>query len=92
MKFLVSILLLLITTIYILPVKEAVNGGFSICMADMENEKEESDKKEKPKDFFPTPVSDLFLKMRCCNRPQHIAFNIPVPFHTIETPPPDNNG
>lgn len=92
MKFLISILLLLVTTIYILPVKEAVKCGFSICMADIENDKEESNKKEKPKDFFPATASDIFLKMACCNRQQHIAFNIPVPLHIIETPPPDNNG
>ena len=85
-------MLLLITTIYILPVKEAVRGGFSICMADMENEKEESNKKETPKDFFPAPASDIFLKMTCSKRQHHIAFNIPVSLHTIETPPPDNIG
>ena len=92
MKFLLSILLLLITTIYILPVKEAVKGGAAICMADMENEKEESDKKEKLKEFFSLSASSIFLTTACCNRYQHIAFNIPVPLHTVETPPPDNNG
>ena len=85
-------MLLLITTIYILPVKEVVKGGAAICMADMENEKEETDKKEKLKDFFSVSASDIFLNLACCNRHQHIAFNIPVPLHTIETPPPDNNG
>ena len=92
MKFLLSILLLCITTIYILPVKEAVKGGASICMTDMGNEKEESDKKEKLKEFFSFSVSDVFLNITRCNRHQPIAFNIPVPLHTVETPPPDDNG
>ena len=92
MKFLLTILLLCITTIYILPVKEAFKGGVSICMADKGNEKEESDKKENLKEFFSGSSSDIFLSITHCNRHQHIAFNIPVPLHTVETPPPDNNG
>ena len=92
MKFLLSILLLLITSIYILPVKEALKGGTAICLADIENEKDESNKKEKLKEFFLASASDIFLTITYYSRHQHIAFNIPVPLHTIETPPPDNNG
>jgi hypothetical protein len=92
MKFFLSILLFLITSVYILPVKEIIDNSNDICMADMDDEKGESEKKEKAKELFYSIVSDIAVKNlnRCWH--QHAAFNIPMPLHTIESPPPDNNG
>jgi hypothetical protein len=91
MKLLLSILLLITTSLYILPAKEIFKNTASICMTDVDDEKGESDKKEKVKDFFSfaeyyTHYSDAY----CCT--QHTApFNLQALLHLVETPPPDFN-
>jgi uncharacterized protein YxeA len=89
MKIIVSILLLLITSLYILPVKEMLTKGNAVCMADMDEEKEENEKKEKSKEliFFNNTAFDFNNNYSSLH--QFVSFNIPVPLHTIETPPPD---
>jgi hypothetical protein len=89
MKIVISILLLLITSIYILPVKEMLSKGNAVCMADMDEEKEENEKKEKSKELFPTVITTVLYTDNYSSLHQFISFNIPVPLHTIETPPPD---
>jgi uncharacterized protein YgfB (UPF0149 family) len=89
MKILLSILLLLITSTYILPVKEMLAKGNAVCMADMDEEKEENEKKEKSKELFSFSNTLVILTHSYHNIHQFVSFNIPVPLHTIETPPPD---
>lgn len=88
MKLVISILLLLITSLYVLPVKELLNEGTAICMVDIEDEKEES-KKEKNKELFTSIYSVAFFDQNTCV--QYSLNNIHRPFvlHTVETPPPD---
>lgn len=89
MKFFISILLLFITGLYILPVKEMLAKSNAVCMTDIDGEKEETEKKEKSKELFSfSNVIDI-LPYSCANIHQFVAFNIPVPLHAIETPPPD---
>jgi hypothetical protein len=89
MKMLLSISLLLITSLYILPVKEMLIKGNTVCMADMDEEKEENEKKEKSKELFSTIITSVLYTDDYSSLHQFISFNIPVPLHTIETPPPD---
>ncbi len=89
MKIIVSILLLIITSLYILPVKEMLSKSSAICMADMDGEKEENEKKEKSKELFSFNNTAVTLINNYSYRHQFVCFNIPVPLHTIETPPPN---
>jgi hypothetical protein len=90
MKFILSILLLLITSVYILPVKEMLCKSDSICMADMDSEKEDCSKKEKNKDLFSYINTAYVIVNNVCNNKYHqISFSIPALLHTVETPPPD---
>lgn len=83
-----SILLLLITSLYVLPVKETFANVSAICMTDME-EKEENNKKEKIKELFSCSNSYMITEdtYKCTH--QHTVVSIPAILHTIETPPPD---
>jgi hypothetical protein len=89
MKFIISILLLLITSAYILPVKEMLYGHADICMTDMDADKEDCSKKEKAKDLF--FYSNTFVVIKDSYNIAHgnISFAIPSLLHTVETPPPD---
>jgi hypothetical protein len=82
-------LLLLITSLYILPVKEMLSKGNAICMADMDGEKEENEKKEKSKELFSFNNAAFTLANNYSSQHQFVSFNIPVPLHTIEIPPPN---
>lgn len=57
-------------------------------MTDLE-EKEDNNKKEKFKELFSFSNSYAVTEDRYTCQHQHIAFNIPVILHTVETPPPD---
>jgi type III secretory pathway component EscU len=89
MKFFLSILLLLTTAFYVLPVKEILTAGHDICTVDMDEDKEENNKKEKAKDLF--SFSNVYIVIKDTYRFTHyfLSFSIPVLLHTVETPPPD---
>lgn len=89
MKIGLSILLLLITAVYILPVKQYCIGEAVVCTTDMDNEKEENNKKEKEKELFSHIAAYHFKNPFHFNTYGHLAYSIPVPLHTVETPPPD---
>jgi hypothetical protein len=89
MKIIISILLLLITSLYILPVKEILSKSSAMCMADMDGEKEENEKKEKSKELFSSGNTTVAYMDNYSSRHQFVSFNITVPLHTIETPPPN---
>ena len=87
MKTLFSILLLLLTSIYILPVKETLVDCNNICLTDVEDEKQKNKKKEKELFSF----SNSYIKIRDSYTSTHfrVSFNIPILLRTVETPPPD---
>lgn len=89
MKTFFAILLLLITAVYILPVRQYVNGEAVVCTTDMDNEKEENNKKEKEKELFSHSAAYHFKNSFRFTIYGHFAYSIPVPLHTVETPPPD---
>jgi hypothetical protein len=89
MKIILSILLLLVTGIYILPVKEHFSNNTVAGTTDIDNEKEEIKKKEKEKELFSFSSASFFTNSFYGNMYGHLCFSIPVPLHTVETPPPD---
>ena len=92
MKNFFTIFLLLATAHYILPVNEFIKDTPGISITDLADEKEESSNKEKFKEFISVSVFAVFLPVKSCSRYQHSILNLPALLHTIETPPPDNNG
>jgi hypothetical protein len=91
MKFIYTIFLLLTTAIYVLPVREFIKAGCTISVTDMADENEEHNNKEKLKEFI-FVSTHVFLPIKACSSYQHSVFSLPAQFHSIETPPPDNNG
>jgi len=89
MKSVFSFLLLLTTAFYVLPVKEVLSGKQGICMTDVDDEKEENNKKEKSKELFSFSNAFTIVKHNHSNTFHYISFPIPQLLHTIETPPPD---
>jgi hypothetical protein len=90
MKIVLSILILLVTCLYLLPVKELFKSETAVCMADMDEEKEETCNKEKVKDMINFSISNMVFVSFSMYRQQHSATKMPVMFYIIETPPPDN--
>jgi hypothetical protein len=88
MKVVLSILLLFVTGIYILPVKEHLNNTVT-CSAEMDTDKEETNKKEKEKELFTYSTPDIYFTDSYSSVYEHLSFTITVPLHTVETPPPD---
>lgn len=92
MKFIYTIFLLLITAAYILPVKDIIKGSPGISITDVAEEKEEIKNKEKAKEFIAIPVDEIFIPINDLSKYQNNKLSLPALLHTIETPPPDNNG
>lgn len=89
MKVFFSILFLVATAFYVLPVKELLTAGNDICVADMEKEKEDNNKKEKSKELFSFGTVYTIIKDTYSHSLTSLPFFIPVLQHTVETPPPD---
>lgn len=89
MKIIISILLLFVIGIYILPVKEMLNKESTIWLTDINEEKEETEKKEKSKELFYFNTTTFYISKSICTLRQHIIFNIPVSHYTVDSPPPD---
>jgi type III secretory pathway component EscU len=89
MKFFLSILLLLTTAFYVLPVKEILTAGHDICNVDMDEEKEDINKKEKAKELFSSSNIYTIIKDTYSHTHHFLTLSVPVLLHTIETPPPD---
>jgi hypothetical protein len=92
MKLIYTIFLLFITAVYFLPVKDIIKGSPGISMTDVAEEKEEIKNKEKSKEFISFAPYKIFIKVNNRNNPWKNIHNLPTLLHTIETPPPDNNG
>ncbi len=89
MKFVLSILLLLITSTYLLPVKELLADKHKICMADMDEQKEDCYKKEKAKEFFNFAPDLTFISCTYNVTQHYFTPAVTTLLHTVETPPPD---
>lgn len=89
MKNFFIIFLLLITAVYILPVKDFIKSTPGISITDLADEKEES-VKEKSKEFITDFSPFIILTAKNRINFQYCRFNLPAPLHTIETPPPDS--
>jgi hypothetical protein len=92
MKFIYTIFLLLITAAYILPVKDIIKGSPGISITDVAEEKEETKIKEKAKEFISFSAVEIFAPVKDLSKDQNNKLSLPSLFHTIEVPPPDNNG
>lgn len=89
MKTVLSILLFLVTCIYILPVKETIKGNVLISLADMDDTKEENSKKEKQKELFSITITVRLINKITVGGYSHIHSPVPASLHIVETPPPD---
>jgi len=89
MKIVLSILLLFITSMYVLPVKDLFAAKNSVCMADMDEGKEDDCKKEKAKEFFNFTTSFIYITDNYTCTHLHITPVVQTLLHTVETPPPD---
>ena len=86
---LLSIFLIVVTSIYVLPVKELLTEKQHICMADMDETKDDVCKKEKVKDLFTISSPAFFIPVNRQAMPFHPAAGTITVLHTVETPPPD---
>jgi hypothetical protein len=92
MKFIYTIFLLVITAVYILPVKDFIKDSPGISITDFAEEKEEGNNKEKLKEFISFAPIEISIWLNTFSTLVPSSLNLPAFFHTIETPPPDNNG
>jgi hypothetical protein len=89
MKVFLPILLLLVTSLYILPVKEMFYGHTDVCLTDMDTDKDDCSKKEKAKELFSYNIPVVLIKKSHCIPQYYLSPAIPSLLHTVETPPPD---
>ncbi len=89
MKFIVSILLLLATSLYILPVKDFICSKHNVCLADMDETKDDVCKKEKVKELFTFTSLVIFIPLNQQLTHFHTTPVVNSLLHTVETPPPD---
>jgi hypothetical protein len=90
MRIVLSILLLVVTALYVLPVKELLcDETISVSMADADEEKNENKKKEKEIVFYSFADKFSLGSNEATPITFHYYYNIPVLLHTVETPPPN---
>jgi hypothetical protein len=89
MKLFLSIFLLLITALYVLPVKEILTAGHDICFADLDKCKEECKTKENAKELFVCDTIYPVINDSYSFNHYSKHLDIPVLIHTVETPPPN---
>jgi hypothetical protein len=87
MKRIFSILLLLTMVIYILPVKQSIVDSIGITMSDIDDEKNETDKKT----IVILSYNDIVPVNPCasCSASKYHFGNLHALLHLVETPPPD---
>ncbi len=77
---------------YLLPVKDFIKDTPGISITDLAEEKEESNNKEKLKEFISFAPIEISVSLNSISTLVPNRLNLPAFFHTIETPPPDSNG
>lgn len=70
-----------------LPVKETFTDFNSICLTDVEDEKEKTKKKEKELFSFGSSYNKITDSYTSTH--YRVTFSVPFLLHTVETPPPD---
>ncbi len=89
MKIAISILLLLMTAVYLLPVKESLGFRSSYCINDIDEAKTENTEKEKVKDLI-SFRHEYFIAVNPIRPIPVIEYwNAALQLHVVETPPPD---
>jgi NAD-dependent SIR2 family protein deacetylase len=89
MKALLTILLIVITSLYVLPVKEMLTEKATVCCTDIEEEKAEKNNKEKVKEFFYT--DHLHYPVQKFTRNKYSVIDYAANTYKIfaDGPPPD---
>ncbi len=85
-------MVLLITAVYVLPVKEFFSSPAITAVADMDDEKAEKEKTEKSKELFTMPVPGSFIYAYNPGFNIHITPSVPLLPQTVVSPPPDAKG
>lgn len=89
MKLILSILLFLITSFYVLPISEICKNNTAICLSDVDDEIEENIKKEKSKELFSFTTLYSVPKSICNHTYTPTHFKVLLLLHIVETPPPN---
>lgn len=84
--------MLLITAVYVLPVKELLCNQEITAVADLDDEKAENGKLEKSKELFPLPIPGFNIYRTTAGFTFHITPSVPVLLQTVISPPPDTQG
>ena len=72
-----------------LPLKEILTGKQAVCVTDLDEVKEESNKKEKAKELLSFSNIYSIVKDSYSSTHHYISFTIPLLLQNIDTPPPD---
>ncbi|MEI7473132.1 MAG: hypothetical protein WCJ85_12800 [Chitinophagaceae bacterium] len=89
MKIAISILLLLMTAVYLLPVKESLGFRSTYCINDIDETKTENADKEKVKDLISFNHAYCIALNPTKPVPVIEYWNAALQLHIVETPPPD---
>ncbi len=89
MKMAISILLLLMTAVYLLPVKESLGFRSTYCINDIDETKTENSDKEKVKDLISFSYEYFIALNPTKSIPVIEYWNAELQLHIVETPPPD---
>jgi hypothetical protein len=88
-KIFLSILLIIITITYVIPVKDIISKGNSICLVDIDEEKEAEAKKEKIKEIFSYEVDIFNAEVKYKSTHHFTTLITSLLLHKVETPPPN---
>ncbi len=89
MKRIITIFLLLLCVAYILPVCAIVKNEIAYSIVDIEDEKEDNNKKEKKVELIIVENTLSYISALCNTRFENIPCTLSPLFHTVETPPPN---
>ncbi len=89
MKIILSILLLLITFTYVIPVQDIMIENNTICVVDTEEENNVEVKKQKLKEVFIVDSTSLNANLKYKSTHHFTTLTIPLLLHKVETPPPN---
>ncbi len=89
MKIILSIILVLITLTYVLPIKDIIANDNTICVVDTEEENNVEVKKQKLKEVFIVENTSLIANLKYKSTHHFTTLTIPLLLHKVETPPPN---
>ena len=89
MKYVLSTLLFIITITYIIPVKDIIVDSNSICVVDMDEEKDTDTKKQKVKELFVFNNEVINAELKYKSTHHFTTSKTLLLLHKVETPPPN---